>query len=76
MPPAELRRPLISAVFQEERGGQLKTIGLVAKRARGLMARYVIRNRIDDAEALKDFAEDGYAYRPDVSEADRLVFAR
>ena len=76
VPPAELRRPLISAVFQEERGGQLKTIGLVAKRARGLMARYVIRNRIDDAEALRDFAEEGYAYRPDLSEADRLVFAR
>lgn len=76
VPPAELRRPLISAVFQEERGGQLKTIGLVAKRARGLMARYVIRNRIDDAEALRDFAEEGYAYRPDLSEPDRLVFAR
>ena len=76
VPPAELRRPLISAVFQEERGGQLKTIGLVAKRARGLMARYVIRNRIDDADALRDFAEEGYAYRPDLSEPDRLVFAR
>ena len=76
VPVKALRRPLVSAVFQEERNGRLKTIGLVAKRARGLMARYVIRNRIEDAEDLKEFAEEGYGYRPDLSSDDHLVFAR
>ncbi len=76
VPAKALRRPLVSAVFQEERNGRLKTIGLVAKRARGLMARFVIRNRLEDVEDLKEFAEEGYGYRPDLSGEDRLVFAR
>lgn len=76
VPPKSLRRPLIAADFKEERNGELKTIGLVAKRARGLMARYVIRNRIEDADALKDFDDAGYGYRPELSSPDRLVFSR
>ena len=76
VPPKSLRRPLLTADFKEERKGELKTIGLVAKRARGLMARYVIRNRIEDVEGLKDFAEEGYGFRPDLSREDRFVFAR
>ncbi len=74
--PKSLARPLIAADFKEERNGELKTIGLVAKRARGLMARYVIRNRIEDAEDLKDFDDEGYGYRPELSSEDRLVFSR
>ncbi len=76
VPPKSLKRPLVSAVFQEERDGTLKTIGLVAKRARGLMARFVIRNRIEEVEGLKDFADEGYGYRPDLSTDARLVFTR
>ena len=76
VPPKSLKRPLIAADFKEERNGELKTIGLVAKRARGLMARYVIRNRIEDADSLKDFDDEGYGYRPELSSADRLVFSR
>nr|MBF0683867.1 peroxide stress protein YaaA [Pseudomonas sp.] len=44
--------------------------------ARGLMARYVIKERIDTAEQLKAFSYDGYRYSPDHSSADRLVFLR
>lgn len=76
VPPKSLARPLIAADFKEERNGELKTIGLVAKRARGLMARYVIRNRIEDIEGLQDFDDEGYGYRPELSSADRLVFSR
>ena len=76
VPPKSLRRPLVSALFKEERNGELKTIGLVAKRARGLMARHVIRNRIEDVEGLKDFDDAGYGFRPELSSDDQLVFSR
>ena len=76
VPPKSLARPLIAADFKEERNGELKTIGLVAKRARGLMARYVIRNRIEDVEGLKDFDDEGYGFRPELSSDERLVFSR
>ncbi|MEC7577394.1 MAG: peroxide stress protein YaaA, partial [Pseudomonadota bacterium] len=56
--------------------GQLKTIGLMAKRARGTMARYIIQNRIDTPEALKNFTEDGYTYQADLSDAQNFVFVR
>ena len=76
VPAKELEPRLVTAVFQEIRDGQPKTIALKAKRARGLMARFQIRERVSDPEGLKDFAEEGYGYRPDLSEPDRLVFTR
>ena len=76
VPTSSLTRPLVTADFKEERDGQVKTIGLVAKRARGLMARYIIRNRIESVEDLKDFDDQGYGYRPDLSSDDRLAFTR
>ena len=66
----------ITCHFKENKGGQLKTIGLMAKRARGTMARYIIQNRIDTPEALKNFTEDGYKYQADLSDAQNFVFVR
>lgn len=48
----------------------------MAKRARGTMARYIIQNRIDTPEALKNFTEDGYTYQADLSDAQNFVFVR
>ncbi|MCP4200894.1 MAG: peroxide stress protein YaaA [bacterium] len=76
VPKKRLESRLVTAVFQEIRDGKPKTIAFSAKRARGLMARYVVDNRIDDPEGLKNFAEDGYGFRKDLSEDDRLVFTR
>ena len=76
VPRKRLASRLVTAVFQEVRNGTPKTIAFSAKRARGLMARYVIQNRIDDPKGLKDFAEDDYSFRKDLSEGDRLVFTR
>ena len=76
VPRKSLKRPVVVADFKEERNGELKTIGLVAKRARGLMARYVIRNRVENAEDLKDFDDEGYGFRPELSSEDKLVFSR
>ena len=76
VPTGRLEPRLVVADFQEYRDGKLKTISFYAKRARGLLARYVIDQRVDDPEGLKDFAEDGYSFDSDLSTADRLLFTR
>ena len=74
--PKKLDGRLVSAAFEDWRGGRYKIISFYAKRARGLMSRFVIRNRIDAVEGLKAFDAEGYAFAPEASEADRLVFRR
>jgi len=76
VPERRLKPRCVTAVFQEIRDGKPKTIGLYAKRARGLMARFVIANRIQSPEGLEAFAEDGYRFRPGLSVEDRMVFTR
>ncbi|WP_028880161.1 peroxide stress protein YaaA [Terasakiella pusilla] len=69
-----LKGTVITPVFKEIKSGVAKTIGLMAKRARGAMARYIIQNRIDQPEGIKDFAENGYVYREDLSKGNDWVF--
>ena len=76
VPTQQLDPPLVTALFQELREGKLKTIAFSAKRARGLMARYIVKNRVDSPEGLKEFYEEGYSFRPDLSQEDRLLFVR
>ena len=76
VPAHELYPPLVTALFQEIRDGRPKTISFSAKRARGLMTRFIIKNRIAAPEGLKDFAEEGYSFRPELSLDDRLLFVR
>ena len=74
--PRKLAGRLVSAVFEDWKGGRYKIIGFYAKRARGLMSRYVIDERIDEVEALKGFDRGGYAYAAEASDEDTLVFRR
>ncbi|WP_303783373.1 peroxide stress protein YaaA [Azovibrio restrictus] len=74
--PQTLRVPVIQPVFEDWKGGRYKIISFYAKRARGLMARYAIEQRIDDPEGLKDFNREGYAFDPAASEGDSWVFRR
>lgn len=53
-----------------------KVVSFYAKRARGLMARYAIQNRITEVEQLKGFDREGYRFVPETSDADRWVFRR
>jgi uncharacterized protein len=69
-----LKGTVITPVFKEIKSGVAKTIGLMAKRARGSMARYIIQNRIDDVEAIKGFDLGGYVYRDDLSIGNDWVF--
>ncbi|MYN13594.1 peroxide stress protein YaaA [Pusillimonas sp. TS35] len=67
---------VVQCVFQDAKNGVWKVISFHAKRARGLMARYIIDHRVDKPEALSGFDSEGYAYAPDQSTPDRMVFRR
>lgn len=71
-----LNARVVQCVFQDEKNGSWKVISFYAKKARGLMARYVIDHRIETVEALQNFAVDGYVYTPELSSTDKLVFRR
>ena len=71
-----LNATVITPVFKEIKNGVAKTIGLMAKRARGSMARYIIQNQLNVAEDIKSFSEGGYAYQPDLSKGNDWVFTR
>ncbi|QWD99166.1 peroxide stress protein YaaA [Polynucleobacter sp. MG-5-Ahmo-C2] len=72
----DLDCPVISPVFQDAKDGKYKIISFYAKRARGLMARYVVENRITDPADLKSFHLDGYKYFAAESKLDKPVFRR
>jgi cytoplasmic iron level regulating protein YaaA (DUF328/UPF0246 family) len=71
-----LDKQVISPAFKDEKNGQFKIISFFAKKARGTMARWLIENRVTDAEGLLDFAEDGYAYNVELSSPGAPVFTR
>ncbi|GAA5157900.1 peroxide stress protein YaaA [Viridibacterium curvum] len=74
--PKKLKGPVITPVFQEEKGGSYKIISFFAKRARGLMSRYAIEQRVEDVAQLKAFKVEGYAFTPAVSTDTEWVFRR
>ena len=74
--PKELSVPIVVPDFKESRDGRLKSISFSAKKARGLMARFIVDNDIKDPEALKDFDLEGYKYEPSVSDDKKWLFVR
>ena len=62
-----LNADILDIVFKEKKGDNYKVIGIYAKRARGLMVNYIIRNRLDKPEELKDFTDEGYRFDKDLS---------
>ena len=67
---------VITPVFKEHRNGRLKIISFNAKKARGLMAKYIVCNRLSDPESLKSFDVDGYQYDGALSKGDSWLFVR
>ncbi|ASA55161.1 peroxide stress protein YaaA [Vibrio gazogenes] len=67
---------VITPVFKDCKNGQYKVISFYAKKARGMMARYIIENRISSVEKLLDFDVAGYRYDAGESTATELVFKR
>lgn len=73
---AQLQYPVVTPVFEDWKGGKYKIISFYAKRARGLMARYAAVHRIARPERLQAFAEEGYAFAAESSDATNWVFRR
>ncbi len=71
-----LKPRVVDCQFEDWKNGEYKIISFFAKRARGLMARFAIQQRLETPEGLKAFDLDGYRLAPDVSSPDRLVFRR
>ena len=67
---------VMTPVFKEYRDGTYKVIGLYAKKARGLMVRFVVQNRITKAEDIQQFNWAGYAYQEHLSDQQNWVFTR
>lgn len=74
--PKTLKSRVITPVFKEIKDREAKVLGLFAKRARGMMARYMITKRIEKAKQLKTFKDGGYAYQDHLSNDDTWVFTR
>ena len=74
--PAKLRGRIITPVFQEAQNGGFRVVSFSAKRARGLMARHILRNRLDAPDPLKEFQEEGYRYSEADSSPERWIFRR
>lgn len=74
--PKLLDAPVVTPVFEDWKSGRYKIISFHAKRARGLMARYLVENRLDAPEQLKDFTTDGYAFDAAASNDATYVFRR
>ncbi|PJE53482.1 peroxide stress protein YaaA [Marinomonas sp. BSi20584] len=72
----KLTSPLISPNFLDEKNGKFKVISFYAKKARGLMARYLIENRCETLDELKAFDLAGYRYDPQQSTKDTPMFIR
>ncbi len=72
----KLEAEIIDIVFQEKRNGQLKTISTFSKKARGMMARYIVRERIEDCNSLKNFISAGYKFEAALSNDKNYVFVR
>lgn len=68
--------PIITPIFKEEKNGDFKVISIYAKRARGLMTRYILNNQITDPDEIKSFSEEGYYYNVKLSTKNGPVFTR
>lgn len=76
VPKKALKVPMITPVFKELKNGQYKVIMTYAKKARGLMVRYIIDHNVESLEELKGFNYEGYGFDENLSSDQELVFTR
>ena len=72
----EINLPVINPVFKDYKNGQYKIISFFAKKARGPMARFIIQNKIKNADELQKFNLDGYRFSKKESKENSPVFLR
>lgn len=71
-----LAHRIITPVFKDYNKGTYKVLSFFSKKARGMMASYIVKNRINQPEALKAFDIDGYGYSEELSNDNQWVFTR
>ena len=76
MRPQKLDAQIIKPVFLDEKNGKFKVISFYAKKARGLMSRYIIENRLTKPEQLNHFDSEGYFFDEAASSEQEKVFKR
>ncbi len=74
--PRFLKAEIITPIFKEEKNGEYKTIAIYAKKARGMMTRFIIKNRLNNPEDIKIFNEENYSYNEELSSKNKLIFVR
>lgn len=74
--PKQLPGPVIEPVFQDQKNGRYKVISFYAKKARGRMAAWIVREGARTPEDLEQFDEDGYRYHPESSTPEKPVYRR
>jgi len=76
--PKLLPGKIVTPIFKDWKNGKYKIISFYAKKARGMMSAYIIKNRLQNPEQLKGFTEDGYKFNPELSDTNNLnlVFTR
>ncbi|MFW6043216.1 MAG: peroxide stress protein YaaA [Marinilabiliaceae bacterium] len=74
--PQKIEVPVVTPVFKENKNGTYKIISVYAKKARGMMVRFIVQNGLTNPEDLKAFDMDGYHFNNDLSQGDDWVFTR
>lgn len=74
--PKELNAEIITPEFKEYKNGDYKMIGIYAKKARGMLSRYIIQNQLSDPQDIKLFNEEGYKFNKSLSKGNKWVFTR
>lgn len=74
--PKALNATVMAPAFKDLKNGEYKMISFYAKKARGLMAAYVIKNRLTDINDIKKFDSEGYKYNEELSTEKQWVFTR
>ena len=76
LPKKVLKVPMITPVFKDFKNGEYKTVMTFAKKARGLMVRYIIDNNIKTIDGLKNFNKESYRFSEEMSTENELLFTR
>lgn len=74
--PGLLEADIITPAFKEYKSGEYKVIGIYAKKARGLLSRFIIKNKLADPGSIKEFSEAGYGFNSKLSKGNNRVFTR
>ena len=76
LPKKVLKVPMITPVFKDFKNGEYKTVMTFAKKARGLMVRYIIDHNIKTIDGLKNFNKESYRFSEEMSTENELLFTR